>query len=291
VGRLVSGGSPLKGAVDNSLDILCSCAVLLFVAATGAMFGLRKTLRRSTEPGPNDVRASGLPRVFTSAALWALSPFVRAVIFLGLSANAVTAISLVAGGLAGFFLACGHFGVAAVLFATASLGDALDGLVARATRTESAAGALFDASVDRYEEFFAFGGLAIYFRSSGVLLALMLLALVGSFMVSYGSAKAEALRVPVPIGSMRRAERATCLAMGTTLVPIVGAASARLHGPTWVGEIPVLLAIAVIAVAANLSAVRRLRDVAAAVSPPPAPVRERTPRATPVPVDARAHAE
>jgi CDP-diacylglycerol--glycerol-3-phosphate 3-phosphatidyltransferase len=254
--------------VDDSLDILCSCTVLLFVAAASASFGLRSKLRRATpDPLPGPLRASGLPKVVTSAALWALAPFMRAMIALGISANAVTAISLLAGGAAGAFLALGHFGLAALFFAAASLGDALDGLVARATRTESAAGALFDASVDRYEEFFAFGGLAIYFRSSGVLLALMLLALVGSFMVSYGSAKAEALRVPVPPGSMRRAERATCLSIGTTLVPVVGALSARLHGPSWVGEIPVLLAISVIAISANVSAVQRLRTVATAVSP------------------------
>jgi CDP-diacylglycerol--glycerol-3-phosphate 3-phosphatidyltransferase len=255
--------------MDNSLDILCSCTVLLLVAAASASFGLSKTLRRpSSESLLPDAREGGLPRVVTSAALWALGPFMRLMIALGVSANAVTALSLIAGGAAGVFLAYGHFGVAALFFATASLGDALDGLVARATRTESAAGALFDASVDRYEEFFAFGGLAIYYRSSGVLLALMLLALVGSFMVSYGSAKAEAMRVRVPSGSMRRAERATCLSIGTTLVPIVGALSGRFHGPAWWGEIPIVLAIGVIAVSANLSAVRRLRTIAVAVSPP-----------------------
>jgi CDP-diacylglycerol---glycerol-3-phosphate 3-phosphatidyltransferase len=255
--------------MDNSLDILCSCTVLLLVAAASLSFCLSKTLRRAaTDSFVGEGRTTGsLPRVVTAATLWALAPVTRAMIALGVSANAVTGISLLAGGAAGIFLALGHFGVAALLFAAASLGDALDGLVARATRTESAAGALFDASVDRYEEFFAFGGLAIYFRSSGVLLALMLLALVGSFMVSYGSAKAEALRVAVPRGSMRRAERATCLSIGTTLVPIIGALSGRLHGPAWWGEVPVLLAISLIAVSSNVSAVRRLRTVATAVAP------------------------
>src|SRR5580658_2542821 len=193
--------------MDNSLDILCSCAVLLFVAAAAASFALSTKLRSGDAPRREaSTRTAGLPRTVTSGALWALTPFSRVMIALGFSANAVTALSLVAGAAAGFFLACGHFGVAALFFAAASLGDAVDGLVARATRTESAAGALFDAAVDRYEEFFAFGGLAVYFRESGVLLALMLLALVGSFMVSYGSAKAGAMRVAVPSGSMRGAE-------------------------------------------------------------------------------------
>jgi CDP-diacylglycerol--glycerol-3-phosphate 3-phosphatidyltransferase len=284
--------------MDDSLDILCSCAVLLFVAAVGATFGIRgafgKTPRR-LEPA-EECRSLGLPKAVTAVALSALAPLARAAIALGISAKAVTTFSLVAGAGAGALLAWGHFGVAALLFVTASLGDALDGLVARATRTESAAGALFDASADRYEEFFAFAGLAIYFRSSGPVLALMLLALVGSFMVSYGSAKAESFRVAVPGGAMRRAERAVCLGVGTTMAPIAAALSQRLHGPDWLGELPVVAAAALIALSANLSAVRRLRVVAVTVSPPPpsAPevVRRRAaPRGGAVRVDVGADAE
>ncbi len=167
---------------------------------------------------------------------------------------------------AGILFACGHFGVAALLFVIASLGDALDGLVARTTRTESAAGALLDACVDRYGEFFAFGGLALFFRSSGPLLTLILLALAGSFMVSYGSTKAEGLGVMVPGGIMRRAERATCLGVGATLAPLAGALSQKLGGPPRADEVPVVLAVAVIGILANLSAVRRLREIATAVA-------------------------
>jgi CDP-diacylglycerol--glycerol-3-phosphate 3-phosphatidyltransferase len=185
----------------------------------------------------------------------------------GVSANTITALSFVAGTAAGVLLGCGYFGIAGMLFVAASLGDVLDGLVARATHSESVAGALFDASADRYEEFFAFGGLAVFFRASGLLLTLTLAALVGSFMVSYGSAQAEARRIPVPPGIMRRPERAVCLGVGTILVPVLGRVSHSLGGPSWVRELPVILAMLLIAVGANFSAVRRLRDVAAASSP------------------------
>jgi CDP-diacylglycerol---glycerol-3-phosphate 3-phosphatidyltransferase len=252
--------------MDDSLDVVCSCAVL-FVAAVWATFGASATHGQDAPRYEEEGRSNELPRSVTAVALWGLSPLTRLLIALGISAKLVTTLSLSAGAAAGMLLACGHFGAAALLFVAASLGDALDGLVARATRTESAAGALFDASADRYEEFFAFGGLAIHFRHSGALLALMLLALVGSFMVSYGSAKAESLRVAVPGGSMRRAERAICLGVGTTLVPIAAAASQRFHGPDWIAELPVVVCAAAIAVGANASAVRRLRVVAAAASP------------------------
>jgi CDP-diacylglycerol--glycerol-3-phosphate 3-phosphatidyltransferase len=279
--------------MDDSLDILCSCSVLLFAAAIWATFGISSSLRKHPPRlEEEEGRTSGLPRAATAIALWGLSPVTRAAIALGISAKAVTAGSLAAGAAAGLLLAYGHFGMAALLFVAASLGDALDGLVARATRTESAAGALFDASADRYEEFFAFGGLAVYFRSSGVLLALMLLALVGSFMVSYGSAKAESLRVAVPAGAMRRAERAVCLGVGTTMVPIAAALSQRFHGPEWLGELPVIAAVSLIAVVANVSAVRRLRVVATAVSPKVEPSRRRgAPHTAAVRVDVGADAE
>jgi CDP-diacylglycerol--glycerol-3-phosphate 3-phosphatidyltransferase len=143
-------------------------------------------------------------------------------------------------------------------------GDALDGLVARRSRTATPAGALFDASVDRYEEFFILGGLAIFFRSDARLLALVLASLLGSFMVSYGSAKAEAFCVSVPPGWMRRAERAACFSIGTALVPVAGALARFARLPAWVEFTPVLFALAIVAVVGNVSAIRRLRAVAAA---------------------------
>jgi CDP-diacylglycerol---glycerol-3-phosphate 3-phosphatidyltransferase len=241
----------------RSVDVACSCVVLGVAAIVYVLY----TTRRGEDRG-QDPHRSSLPRHACSAALWALAPIVRATIALGISPNAITGASLVTGMLAGVFLGYGSFGIAGLLFVAASCGDALDGLVARAAGAESVGGALFDASVDRYEEFFAFGGLAIFFRSSLVVLTLTLAALVGSLMVSYGSAQAEVRRVAVPPGSMRRPERAVCLAIGTTLVPIVGV----LGGPPWVREAPIVLVIAVIAVVANVSAVKRLRAVAAAVA-------------------------
>jgi CDP-diacylglycerol--glycerol-3-phosphate 3-phosphatidyltransferase len=212
-------------------------------------------------------RSIAIPRVVSAMAHWALDPLVRFLVAEGVSANTITFGSLVAGAFAGASLAVGHFGVAAALLVVASLGDALDGLVARSGNSESAAGALFDASVDRYEEFFSLGGLAIYVREDGPLLAVVLVALMGSFMVSYGSAKAEALRVPVPPGAMRRAERATCLCLGATLVPFAESISHAAGGPLWVGFTPLGVALLLIGGAANVSAVRRIRAIAAHVTP------------------------
>jgi CDP-diacylglycerol--glycerol-3-phosphate 3-phosphatidyltransferase len=259
---------------DGPVDLACSCGVLLVAAmvAVGFAFAAITQARRADLAARH--RSIAIPRAASAMMHWALDPLVRTLIAHEVSPNAITGCSLLAGIGAGVGLALGHFGIAAALLVAASLGDALDGLVARGAHSESPAGALFDASVDRYEEFFSLGGLAIYFRESGPLLAVVLSALMGSFMVSYGSAKAEALRVPVPAGAMRRAERATCLCLGTTLVPLTGAISRAAGGPSWVAFGPLMLALVLIGGAANVSAVRRIRAIAARVSPKE-PTRER----------------
>lgn len=173
----------------------------------------------------------------------------------GISATAVTLARLGLAAVGGVLLGFGAFSWAAAFMVCASLGDAIDGLVARRTHTASPGGALLDASVDRYEEFLFLGGIAVHFRESALALALALGALAGSFMVSYGSAKAEAAGLPVPPGVMRRPERAICLCLGVSLSAIA-----------WVGPAPIFVALGVLAVVANVSAVARLRRVARAAA-------------------------
>jgi CDP-diacylglycerol--glycerol-3-phosphate 3-phosphatidyltransferase len=258
------------------MDLICSYVVLTLTAGILVTHGLRG-VRRGTFVLRDGRRRAGDPLVDWARPVLVrtLSPVVDALIAAGVSANAVTGASLVAGLFAGGAVALGHFGIGALAIAVASLGDAVDGLVARRTRTASLGGALFDASVDRYEEFFVLGGLAMYFRSNAGALALGLLAIAGSFMVSYGSAKAEAHGVPVPGGVLRRASRALLLAGGNTFVPIAKAIARPLSAPAWAAYSPVLLVLALIAVAANASAILRLRAVACAVSAGPAVARSR----------------
>jgi len=197
---------------------------------------------------------------------WLLSPLVDGLAAAGVRPNEVTVVSLVAGLVAGAALALDQFGWATAAILFASLGDGVDGMLARRTGSASVGGALLDAAVDRYGEFFVLGGLAVLFHESTPILVLVLVALAGSFMVSYGSAKAESLRVAVPDGMMRRAERATVLCVGVAAVPFAGVLATRLDVP-WLQHAPILLAVGIVAVAANASAVRRLRLVALAATP------------------------
>jgi len=226
-------------------------------------------------PRPTIVSASRgspvLPDAVCNLVIGALDDVSRVLVSAGISANTITATCIGLGAVAGVLLGLGYFGLAGLVMIVASLGDALDGLVARRSGTVSVAGALLDASGDRYQEFFFLSGLAIYFRASPALLVATLLALVGSFMVSYGSAKAEAFGVPVPPGVMRRAERAVCLCLATVLTVPWSWLIASTALPVWASslpasELPLVLAISIIAVVGNVSAVRRLWTLGHAIS-------------------------
>ena len=214
---------------------------------------------RGTGPGLGLARSSAYA-AFAKGTV----PLVHCLVAARVSAHAITAFALLAGVASGVALAFGDFGWATLGLLVAFVGDALDGPVARQTRTASTAGALFDASADRYQEFFALGGLALFFRTDAPVLVLVLFALMGSFMVSYGSAKAEGAHVAVPSSVMRRPERAACLWIGVALASAAGAGGSRWGLPTWIDSVPVVLAVALIAIAANLSAVRRFHAVAVA---------------------------
>jgi phosphatidylglycerophosphate synthase len=193
---------------------------------------------------------------------WFFQPLARLLIFCHCTANQISWASLIFGLLAGCCLAFGHFGSGAVFAAISAVMDSLDGIVARLTGNASNAGEVLDATIDRYVEFFFISGLVVYYREIPVLMILSLLALVGAFMVSYSTAKAEALQVDPPKGSMRRPERALYLTLGAALSPVtIPWFEANREYPIAVAH-PMVIALCLVAVMANFSAVERLWAVA-----------------------------
>jgi phosphatidylglycerophosphate synthase len=192
---------------------------------------------------------------------WAFFPVAQLLASLQISPNQVSWASLAFGFAAGACLSVGHFGFAAVCAATSSILDCLDGMVARITHTASEAGELLDATVDRYVEFFFLAGLIVYYRAHPALQMLALAALLGSFMVSYSTAKAEALGTDPPRGSMRRTERAVYLGSGAMLSAITIPWLEAGRDTAAVGY-PMVAALAIVAVAANISAIERFWSIA-----------------------------
>jgi len=193
---------------------------------------------------------------------WGLDPMARLLVRLEVRPNQITWASLVLGFCAGACLALGHFGFGAIFATVSALLDSLDGMVARLSSVASESGEILDAAVDRYVEYFFLAGLVFYYREFALGQALALFALLGSFMVSYSSAKAEALSVEPPRGSMRRPERAVYLISGAALsaltVPFLEN-SARFAPPL---AYPMIAALALVAIVANFSAILRLRAIA-----------------------------
>jgi phosphatidylglycerophosphate synthase len=189
-------------------------------------------------------------------AYWLMNPAVRGFAALGVTPNKITFASLALGAGAGVALGFDMFGLACLLATLSTLGDVLDGQIARLTNTGSDKGELLDAAVDRYTEFFFLFGLLVHYRDSVPFMGLTMGAMLASFMISYASAKAEALQLSPPRGLMRRHERAVYLLAGAGLTSLFGD---WLHD-RWTElpqSTPELVALAAVAVIGNYAAVAR----------------------------------
>ena len=102
--------------------------------------------------------------------------------------------------------------------------DVLDGRIARALGVASRRGAFIDSTLDRFAEFGAFVGLAVWFRFSGIALLLVVTALGGSLLVSYTRARGESVGVLCKLGVMQRAERLLLLGFAGLFDPALSAA-------------------------------------------------------------------
>lgn len=176
----------------------------------------------------------------------------------GISANAISWLALGLGLAAGGAATRGWMGLAAWALLLSGIGDAVDGAIARRQGTANVGGEVLDSALDRYVEFFMFCGLLIYLRGSWVRELLVLIALFGGFMVTYSTAKAEAVGVIPSRGWMKRPERLVWLIGGAAL-----SAAGRLADfpPSAV----ILGALAVIAFFSHISAIHRLRSLRSAV--------------------------
>jgi phosphatidylglycerophosphate synthase len=245
-------------------DLQYTVALAVIVALLAVAYGLRLAIKGRVHFDRID--RQGGSRLLSKGAMelgyWALQPVARLMVVLGITPNEVSCASLGFGFLSAASLTAGRFGLGAVFATIAGLLDALDGMVARISGLASDTGQILDAAVDRYVEFFFLSGLVLYYRERPVLQVLTLLALLGSFMVSYSTAKAEAFEVNPPRGSMRRPERAIYLTLGAALSAVT-IPWLETHGEfsNPVGY-PMVMALGLVAVVANVSAIDRFWSIA-----------------------------
>jgi CDP-diacylglycerol---glycerol-3-phosphate 3-phosphatidyltransferase len=110
----------------------------------------------------------------------------------------------------------------AVAFVIGSVLDILDGALARVGGKTTLFGAFLDSTTDRVGEGAMLGAIALVFsrHHHPVALALTFAAVVGSFLVSYTRAKAEAIGLRGDVGIGSRAERVVVITGGLVLAPI-----------------------------------------------------------------------
>ena len=121
--------------------------------------------------------------------------------------------------LCGLMFGLGHFFWAGVVLIVANLFDMLDGQVARLTNQVTRFGGFLDSTLDRISDMAAFVGLMLFYARdtefhSTLNVLLAGLAMVGSVLVSYASARAESLIPKCDVGFLRRPERVVLLIIG-----------------------------------------------------------------------------
>ncbi len=188
-------------------------------------------LAGAAEPAADRPAAAAVKQRLARLAAAALDPLVSGLVRVGVRADHLTALGLVLSLGAGLAFFEGWFRRGAVLAALAGLCDLLDGQVARRGAVGSRFGAFLDSTLDRLGEGLVLAGLAGFYVVNLVELSLdpalvveqvsrgleprtwaavamtAVVALVGSFMVSYTRARAEGLGLACRVGWFERPER------------------------------------------------------------------------------------
>jgi CDP-diacylglycerol--glycerol-3-phosphate 3-phosphatidyltransferase len=133
-----------------------------------------------------------------------------------LTPNAISMTGLVGNLVAAALILEELFVLAGVAFVLGSLCDMLDGRYSRMSGKGTPFGAFLDSTLDRIEEGVVLTAVAAWFakNSDEVAVGATVLTVVGSYMVSYTRARAEALGVECKVGIASRAVRVVILSAG-----------------------------------------------------------------------------
>jgi CDP-diacylglycerol--glycerol-3-phosphate 3-phosphatidyltransferase len=187
-----------------------------------------------------------------------VGPAARLLVRLEVRPNTLTTWGLGFSLLAGVLIGGGAFLAGLGAVALAGLCDVLDGQVARLSERVSPFGAFYDSVLDRFSEGFILTGLAWHFAGgpapfgtpeapSPATVAVILLAMTGSFLVSYTRARAEGLGISCRIGLLQRPERFALILLALLLGAIPGP-----------GYLLMKAALVLLALLANGTAVQRV---------------------------------
>ena len=150
-----------------------------------------------------------------------------------LTPNAISMVGLV-GNLAAAALILEHyFFLGGIAFIVGSVMDTLDGRYARVSGKGTLFGAFLDSTLDRAEEGLVLTAVAAYFAGQGdeFTAAMCVIVVLGSLLVSYTRARAEALGVECKVGLATRPVRVVLLSIGLVFAKGAGVFDVELLAP------------------------------------------------------------
>lgn len=152
-------------------------------------------------------------------AMKIINAMVQGLASAGVHPNILTAIGVIINVGCGVLFGVGEFFWAGIVLIIANLFDMLDGNVARLTGNVTKFGGFLDSSLDRLSDMVSLLGIMIFYagntpQHSILNVFLAGTGLIGSVMVSYTTARAEALGVKASVGFLQRPERIVLLIIG-----------------------------------------------------------------------------
>jgi CDP-diacylglycerol--glycerol-3-phosphate 3-phosphatidyltransferase len=144
---------------------------------------------------------------------------VRGIASLGIPPNILTTIGVTLNIGSAVLFGYGYFFWAGIVLIVANLFDMLDGNLARSTGHVTRYGGFLDSSLDRLSDMASFLGIMMFYSRAVPQHSLMNVFLAGvgmiaSVMVSYTTARSEALGVKANVGFLQRPERIVLLIIG-----------------------------------------------------------------------------
>jgi len=150
-----------------------------------------------------------------------------------LTPNAISVAGLIGNLVAAALVTQQLFFLGGIAFVLGSVMDTLDGRYSRMSGKGTLFGAFLDSTLDRIEEGIVLAAVAGYFAANGedFAAAMCVVAVLGSLMVSYTRARAEALGVECKVGVATRPVRVVILSVGLVFAKGAGVFDADLLAP------------------------------------------------------------
>jgi CDP-diacylglycerol--glycerol-3-phosphate 3-phosphatidyltransferase len=174
-------------------------------------------------PATNSQTSADKLQVFRKTiAVYITQPLVSVLAKTPITPNMVTWIGFIIILAAAVLAALGHPFAAGWVVLLSGLFDIIDGALARGTNQVTRFGGILDSTLDRASEAIMLLGIAAMFLFNEELLnpwiiLLIGITIMGSFLVSYVRARAEALKIECQVGLFTRTERVIILALGLLL--------------------------------------------------------------------------